>query len=114
MLTKNIDNLSFWDIALAELPFTDWSKSKIRPILIVKKDRDDYLLMKISSQVQNISDFDIKITSDNENNLQETSIIKLEKLWVHAKEILIWKLWELSKADKKTTKNNLLKFIQSL
>lgn len=114
MLTRNIDKLNFGDIALADLPFTDWSKSKIRPILIVKKDRDDYLLMKVSSKLDKQSDYDISLVPDEYNNLQETSLIKLEKIGVYAKEILLGKLWTLSGNHKSIIKEKLHSFIDDL
>jgi len=48
--TKNLNNLCFGNIALTDLPFTDWINSKIRPIFILKKDKDN-LLVKISSKI---------------------------------------------------------------
>ena len=76
----NIDNLVFGDIVIADLPYTDNSKTKIRPVLILSKDRDDYLLMKISSIVEKKETHDLIIIRDEENKLEGSSVFKTRKI----------------------------------
>ena len=92
MHMKNIDNLTFGDIALAELPYTDGTKTKIRPVLILARDKNDYLLMKITSITDSKEQLDIEISSNYENNLEAISVIKVKKISTYSKEILLQKL----------------------
>jgi len=77
IIMRDIDNLIFGDIALAELPYTDGSKTKIRPVLILTRDKNDYLLMKITSITDKKEQLDIEVSGDYENNLEAISVIKV-------------------------------------
>jgi hypothetical protein len=97
----NIDNFKFWDIVSAEIPFTDWKTTKIRPILILKKEREDYLVLRISSVISSKEDFDIELSPDAINNLKITSLIKIGKIGLFHKYIM------------RKLKENMKKFIDS-
>ncbi len=111
---RNIDNLTFGDIALAEFPFSNGSRSKLRPVLILSKDRNDYLFMKISSVVEKKEHFDLIISSDTSNNLLNTSVFKVKKISSFSKEILFKKIGKLSPKHCKDTKDHLNAFIDQL
>jgi len=110
---NNIDNLTFGDIVIADLPFSDGSRTKIRPVLILAKDKYDYLVMKISSVIEKQDVLDILIDSDDENKLLEKSVFKIKKIWHFSKEILWKKIGKLSLQDSKEIKSTLVKFVQS-
>lgn len=111
---RDIDSLTFGDIALAELPYSDWSRTKIRPVLILAKDKNDYLLMKITSVTDNKEPLDLEVHEDIENNLGEISVIKIKKIWNYSKEILLKKLWILDFKNCQIIKNNFKQFIDNL
>lgn len=111
---RNIDSFVFWDVVAAEISFSNLEETKIRPVLIISKDWDDYLLMKITSNISNKSDFDLYIEMDNLNNLKANSIIKILKIWSFSKEILKKKIWELNYESKELLKRNLVNFISKL
>lgn len=111
---KSIDNLTFGDIAVAKLPYTDGTNTKIRPVLILSRDRNDYLLIKITSIVDKKESLDIEISRDNENNLEETSLIKIKKIWTYSKEILLQSTGSLSHKDCELVRKNLKEFIDNL
>jgi hypothetical protein len=68
MFTQTINNCKFGDILLANLPFSeDPSSYKKRPVLVLKKNKHDYLVAKITSQLQNIEDYDVELHPDNGN-----------------------------------------------
>lgn len=110
---KIIDNFSFGDIIIARIPFSDKSNTKIRPVLVLAKDRDDYLLMKISSVLNKKSNWDIVIPMNLSNWLRSDSIFKIKKIWSFSKEILWKKIGKLSLQDSKEIKSTLVKFVQS-
>lgn len=97
-----------------KIPFSNLEETKIRPVFIILKDRDDYLLMKITSNISNKSDFDLHIEMDNLNNLKSNSIIKVLKIGSFSKEILKRKIWELDYNSKNLVKKNLVDFINKL
>lgn len=111
---KNTDNFIFGDIVAAEIPFSNLEETKIRPVLIISKDKDDYLIMKITSNTLNKSYNDLIIEVDNCNNLKTDSVIKILKIWSFSKEILRRKIWELNLENKNQVKENLINFIEKL
>jgi hypothetical protein len=93
MFTKNIETCKFGDIVLANLPYIDdLTRYKLRPILILKKDRNDYLMMKITSQKDVKEAIDILVHPDDSNGLEEDSLFKIGKIVTYAKEILFAKI----------------------
>lgn len=111
---NNIDNLKFGDIVLADLPFSDGSQTKIRPVLILLKDRYDYLVMKVSSIVDKKQDVDLLITPDSSNKLLEDSVFKTKDIWKFSREILGRCIGELSTNDCHKIKKNLVYVMQNL
>jgi len=111
---KNTDNLKFGDIVIADLPFSDGSKSKIRPVLVLAKDKNDYLIMKISSIIGESELLDLVLEQDNINNLLEKSVLKIKKIWNFSKEILIKKIWNLSVKHSKDLKNRIKDFVDQM
>jgi len=47
---KNIDNCCFGDIILADYTFSDGTGSKLRPVLVLFRDREDITVLKMTSQ----------------------------------------------------------------
>ncbi|MDR2541255.1 MAG: type II toxin-antitoxin system PemK/MazF family toxin [Candidatus Peribacteria bacterium] len=111
---KNIDNFSFGDIVIASMPFSDGTSEKIRPVLILAKDREDYLFLKITTQIQKSEPFDIVLSPDSENHLKSISLIKTKKISTYTKEILHQKVGTLSDEDKQKVKANLISFLSQL
>lgn len=112
---RNIDNFIFGDIVVADLPYADGLKTKIRPVLILAKDKNDYLLMKITSNTENRDPIDVSLHKDSYNNIEEEeSLIKIKKIWTRSKEILIQKIWILSDKHHELVKKSLQNFIDWL
>ena len=107
MHTRNIDNCNFGDIVVADLPFPDdLSQSKLRPVLILNRDGHDYLMMKISSRLNQKNDCDVVLSPDSTNSLEEESLFQIGKISMYSKEILHKKIGTLSQKDQITIKKH--------
>lgn len=69
------------DIVLIQFPFTDFSEKKLRPVLVLGGDRDDLLVCFITSIISNLSDSDVFLKKDHQNNLKLDSVVKCFKLY---------------------------------
>ena len=111
----NIDkSFVFWDIVAAEIPFTDGNSTKIRPILVLKRDREDYLVLRISSIIHSKDSYDIELLPDFENNLKSISLLKIGKIGLFHKYILRKKIGNISTLQKVQLKKNMKCFIEEL
>jgi mRNA-degrading endonuclease toxin of MazEF toxin-antitoxin module len=111
---KTTDKFSFGDIVSATMPFSDSSAGKIRPVLILTKDQDDYVFLKITTNISRKGAFDREIIPDEENGLRAISLIKMMKISTYTQEILHKKIGTLSTTDKQKIKKALQDFIDSL
>jgi len=75
------------DIYLAKIYFTDLSKYKIRPILIIKELDEDCICLQLTSQIKNST---IILTNDDLSNgtLQKDSLVVVPKNFTLHKSIL--------------------------
>ncbi len=112
---KNTDNFIFWDIILAEYIFSDNSNSKLRPVLVLFKEADDYTVLKITSQWQNIDNFTIVLEPNNENKIKITSYLKVKKInSFHEKLFKEKKIWNISNKQKEILKSKLSNLFNNL
>lgn len=93
-------------IILTPFPFTDLSKNKVRPALIVSSNNrkdNDVIIAFISSVVEpdNLSQTDILLDSKDilfkETGLKTTSVIRTEKLATIDKRIILGELGSIDK-----------------
>lgn len=108
---KNIDNFTFWDIALANVIFTDGSDSKLRPVLILYANGNDYTILKMSSQ--NMIGDVLSIEPDALNNLKITTGIDLKKISSFDSSLFLKKIWSLDNQDKEKVQKYRLWFVWS-
>jgi len=92
-------------IILTPFPFTDLTKNKVRPALVVssnKRNDNDVIIAFISSVLDSIklkeTDIllDSKETSFNETGLKSTSIIRTDKLATIDKKIILGELGNIN------------------
>lgn len=91
-------------LALMPFPYTDLSKSKLRPVLLLKKvheERDDCLVCMVSSQLhQQQLALDWQVSEDSREfaatGLKQASIFRLSRLAVLNGELLLGKLGRIS------------------
>ena len=108
---KITDKRTFGDILLAELTFTDWSWSKLRPVLVLYRNWDDYTILKISSQ--QLSWATLPLPIDANNNLKADSTIDLLKVSTYHSTLFFKKLGEITPHQKEQIKNYWSNFITS-
>lgn len=97
-------------IVLIPFPFSDLSKNKIRPAVILAKDREDFVCVFITS-IKTKDDLILQIDSDKTNNLKSVSYVRYSKFASLDNKIVIGKLGKLSDKDFKHLKMHIKKFL---
>jgi mRNA interferase MazF len=73
-------NFSFGDVLLLHFPYTDFSATKPRPIIVLLDTGDeDFLVARVTSQEPH-SRFDVALKDWEEIGLKLPSIVRLHKL----------------------------------
>ena len=76
-------------VCLAKIIYTDISDSKIRPILIIRKNSfDDYIYIPITSQNENQEILEINNTHFESGFIKKTSYLILDKLCAISSDLL--------------------------
>jgi len=93
-------------IVLLPFPFTDLTKAKLRPALIIFESPKDVIVIFISSKIPDkILDTDILLTADHKDfqlsGLKVDSVIKLDKIATILKELIIGEIGEVGSDLKK-------------
>lgn len=85
------------NIYLAKIYFTDLSKYKIRPVLVIKEMNEDCICLQLTSQMK---DKRILITNNelSEGHLIKDSMVVVPKNFTLHKTILIKKIGKVNKA----------------
>lgn len=105
--TMSINNLNLGDIVLLDFPYTDNSKSKRRPALVIKEFEDsDIIVCRITTKIYN-SDYDIKINKSSDNGLLTDSVIRVHKIATISKSLISQKIG-------KTQKNIIKSIVQQI
>ena len=100
------------EIYLASIYFTDASRSKVRPILILKYNSfSDLLYMPITSNL-NIKGVRITNTNLSEGFLPKDSVVVYEKIGVIAPELILKKIGVLEKSMFQNILDELIEFFQ--
>lgn len=108
---RTTDNFSFGDIVLADIEFTDKSGSKLRPVLVLYKNREDITVLKMTSQ--HISWDKLTIPIDDYNKLREETTIDLTKVITFHETIVHHTLGKISSQHKTYIKKYRSSFVQS-
>ena len=108
---KITDKRQFGDIVLADIIFTDWTWSKLRPVLILYNNWNDYTILKMSSQ--NISWDCLKIPVDDFNNLRIDSWVDLAKISTYHETLFHKKLGIIQESQKNIIKSYRSSLVQS-
>jgi mRNA interferase MazF len=99
------------DIVVLPFPFSDLSKSKKRPALIVANlQGDDVILSQITSEAR-IDDHSIALINDDfkQGSLNLTSIIRPNRLFTADKSIILYKAGSLKESKIKEVEKELIK-----
>lgn len=112
---KSTDKFIFWDIILAEYVFSDNSGSKLRPVLVLFCDWEDYTVLKITSQERTLDNHTIVIEPDSFNGIKIKSFIKIKRInSFHESLFLNKKIWSISSELKTFLKEKLKDLMDNL
>ena len=103
-------NLTLGDIVLIPFPFSDLSKNKIRPAVILAQDKEDFVCVFITT-IRPESTCFLDVACDKNNNLKMNSYIRYSKIASLSNKIIIGKLGKLSKKDLTLLKSSIKKFL---
>lgn len=103
-------NFTLGDVVLIPFPFSDLSKNKIRPAVILAQDKDDFVCVFITTIKPDGSIF-LDVVCDKNNNLKMNSYIRYSKIASLSNKIIIGKLGKLSNKDFTLLKSSIKKFL---
>ncbi len=89
------------DIVLVSFPFTNLKGSKRRPAIILYIGEMDVVAAFITSRTAKISSFELLINPSEINRLKKPSLIKTTKICTLDKNLIVGKIGELTKMEKK-------------
>ncbi len=78
-MRKQISHCDKGDIILIPFPFTDLSNNKLRPCVVLAKDKDDMIVVFITSQKPKGANF-LEITPTKDNGIKVKSFIRYTKI----------------------------------
>ena len=104
-------------IVLLPFPFTDLTKAKLRPALVILESKDDVVVCFISSKVKDtISDTEILLSSEltefEFTGLKTDSVIRLDKVATILKELVIGEIGNIRDELRKEINIKLSKIYQ--
>ncbi|MCD6434449.1 MAG: type II toxin-antitoxin system PemK/MazF family toxin [Candidatus Diapherotrites archaeon] len=112
-MRRNYSNFKQGDIVTIELPFSDYSSSKLRPVLIISCDSfnissNDVIVAKITGSKVG-SRFAIRITNANLSfgRLKKTSYIDISFLFTVEKELIKKKIARINNSTLQKVKTKL-------
>jgi len=103
------------DVVVLPFPFSDLSKSKKRPALIVAKlEGDDIILCQITSEAR-IDSYSIVLTGSDfeKGSLNLTSVIRPNRLFTADKSIILCKVGSLKETKIKEVENQIIKIFRT-
>ncbi len=101
------------DIVLSNYYFSDGKGAKIRPLLILSQIREDFLVVAISTQIDQWGMYDLLIEPTQGNWLLKTSIARLSKLSTYTGETFHKKIGEIDSASRTKIKDNMKRFVDT-
>ena len=102
------------DVVVLPFPFSDLSKSKKRPALVVSNlIGDDLILCQITSESR-VDDYSIVLGNEdfNEGSLNLTSMIRPNRLFTADKSIILYKVGSLKENKIKEVENEIIKIFR--
>jgi len=100
------------DIVLIPFPFTDLTRNKVRPGVILYENDLDIIVAFITSTLMQKDITDVRLTPNSTNGLKTESLLRLDKLATLDKSLAIGKLGEVSKAEGLQINNALRRILQ--
>jgi mRNA interferase MazF len=98
------------NIVLVPFPFSDLSKNKVRPAIVLACDKEDYTLVFVTTIVPKGS-LVVEIVPSKGNNLKMQSYIRYTKFASLDRSIILGKIGELSPHDFEIVKKNIKNYL---
>jgi mRNA interferase MazF len=93
--------VGLWDIVLCEFYFSDFKKSKKRPVLVFKDNLpyDDFVAIPISSKIENIKEDELLLSTDDlaSGSIPKLSKLMIRKTFIVSKQVVVKKYGTLNK-----------------
>jgi len=102
------------DVVVLPFPFSDLSKSKKRPALVVANLEDqDIILCQITSEVR-VDNYSIVLSNNDfkKGSLNLTSIIRPNRLFTADKSIILYKIGSLKESKIKEVEEGIIKIFK--
>lgn len=102
-----------FDIVLVDFPFTDLSKIKKRPALVIKHlEGDNTILCQITTKRRNIQNYEIPLSKDKcKGDIRFDSYIYLDMIFTLHKKVIYRKIGEIADSEIKEVVNDKIKEI---
>lgn len=100
------------DVVLVPFPFTDLTKVKRRPALVLVVGELDVTVSFITTQLKWQETNDLMIDPKSDNGLKSISLIKLTKLATIDKDLVIGKLGSLSDSEISIVNRSLIRIFK--
>jgi mRNA interferase MazF len=111
---KNFDKYSPGDVVLVKFPFSDLLNFKVRPAVVLKDQKDDLLLVPVSSKISgNKMVKQLKDTDLTGQKLPVQSVIRYTKLFTLNKRIVYKKLSALKQDSMSGLLETVLAYLKS-
>lgn len=101
------------DVVLVEVPFTDLTKSKKRPALVLLSRGQDHLVAFFTSRIEQAGPDDVIISSSPENGLAVDSAVLVAKLFTLHESLVIRTLGYLGRSEHRTVIERLVNLLRS-
>jgi len=102
------------DVVVLPFPFSDLTKSKRRPALVVANlEGDDIILCQITTEAR-IDDYSIILTNNDfkQGSLNLTSIIRPNRLFTADKSIILYKIGSLKESKIREVEAEIIKIFK--
>ena len=102
------------DVVVLPFPFSNLTKSKRRPALVVANlEGDDIILCQITTEAR-IDDYSIVLTNNDfkQGSLNLTSIIRPNRLFTADKSIILYKIGSLKESKIKEVEAEIIKIFK--
>ncbi len=103
-----MSDLRAGDVVLVEVPFTDLSRSKKRPAVVLLSRGQDHLLAFFTSRIEQAGPDDLVVAASPKNGLAMDSAVLVTKLFTLHESLILRPLGQLSKSDHRALIQKLL------
>ncbi len=98
------------DIVLVPFPFSDLSKNKVRPAVVLACDKEDYTLIFVTTVIQKGA-LSVEIVPSKSNNLKMKSYVRYTKFASLDRSIILGKIGTLSPHDCESIKKHIKNYL---